>query len=547
MEKRALHLKKRRGLPGLAVLAAVCLFLFQFPADLRADEIDNDTCLGCHNADILDLTPEDLADQVVVPEEPVEAEHRPPYVFGDLTLAIDEEKFAQSIHHENEITCVMCHMDIEEIPHQQRLAAVACENCHDTEALSKSAHGAHLGAHAPTCVGCHDVHYGQGADEAFLAKFEKQACLDCHQAYGIDNLVAHKGLYEAQLHMKLNCGTCHENKEDPSVHAIPTVAQHAVQCEDCHTRNTMLTEEKEETSCLAYLTTAGFTNKDVMEKHGYVIGANRVPLLDTILLLLIIGPLGLPVVHGGLRFITRRKHPVEHSEEEILLHPLLERIWHWLQALCIVILIITGLMIHLPEVFSGWFSAALALHNAYGSILVILSICWVVYILVTGRFRHYLPRKGEYPDGMIRQARFYLYGIFKHEPHPYTPSEDNKFNPLQKLSYAQFQFLFLPLLLASGVVYMFPSAFGGLIDAIGGMAVLGIFHLILGALFAAFLIAHMYLATTGETIGENFKAIILGTGPKPHEPHEEAKEPEAGDTQEEPAKAEEEEKEEPKE
>ncbi len=60
----------------------------------------------------------------------------------------------------------------------------------------------------------------------------------------------------------------------------------------------------------------------------------------------------------------------------------------------------------------------------------------------------------------------------------------------------------------------------GIINAFGGMAVLGTVHLILAALFAAFLVAHLYLATTGETVFENFKAIILGYGIKSdHEEH----------------------------
>ncbi len=59
----------------------------------------------------------------------------------------------------------------------------------------------------------------------------------------------------------------------------------------------------------------------------------------------------------------------------------------------------------------------------------------VLYNLGTGRISHYIPTKEDIPMGMIKQARFYGYGIFKHEPHPYAPSEDNKFNPLQKIAY----------------------------------------------------------------------------------------------------------------
>ncbi|MGD9819601.1 MAG: cytochrome b/b6 domain-containing protein, partial [Desulfomonilaceae bacterium] len=153
-------------------------------------------------------------------------------------------------------------------------------------------------------------------------------------------------------------------------------------------------------------------------------------------------------------------------------------------------------------------------HNWFGWAAVISFVAWIIYVIFSGRISHYFPKKGEIPGGMIKQAKFYGYGIFKHEPHPYAPSEDNKFNPLQKIAYLQFQLLFLPLLLVSGLLYMYPDCFSGIVAAIGGLKIVAIIHLILGALFAAFLIAHMYLATTGETVSENFKAMIFGYGTK---------------------------------
>jgi thiosulfate reductase cytochrome b subunit len=48
---------------------------------------------------------------------------------------------------------------------------------------------------------------------------------------------------------------------------------------------------------------------------------------------------------------------------------------------------------------------------------------------------------------------------------------------------------------------------------------LAIIHLVLAGLFAAFLVAQIYLATTGETVGENFKAIITGWGIDAHGDH----------------------------
>ncbi|MEJ2717720.1 MAG: cytochrome b/b6 domain-containing protein, partial [Deltaproteobacteria bacterium] len=184
--------------------------------------------------------------------------------------------------------------------------------------------------------------------------------------------------------------------------------------------------------------------------------------------------------------------------------------------------IITGCLMHWPEKFPTWFDWAVGWHNWFGIAAVIAFLIWLIYNLATKRMTQYIPRRGEIPRGMIKQAKFYGYGIFKHEPHPYAPTEDNKFNPLQKIAYLQFQAILFPILLITGILYMWPETFRGVISAIGGMTVLGIVHYLLGALFASFLVAHLYLATTGETIGENFKAIIFGYGLKSeHEEHEE--------------------------
>jgi thiosulfate reductase cytochrome b subunit len=330
----------------------------------------------------------------------------------------------------------------------------------------------------------------------------------------MDTVKQHQNLYESNLHLTIGCMECHKG-DKPGVHYMLPVKTKVAGCDSCHTKATILSKEKmKPVGLMEYITKTGFINSDSLKKFGYVVGANRIPALDAILILAVIAPFGLPIVHGGLRFLTRRKEPLHLPEEKILLHPLIERLWHWFQALCIVMLIVTGVVLHWPEKFSGCFQWAVKWHNWFGTAAVIAFLVWLIYNLVTGRISHYFPKQGEIPTGMIKQARFYGYGIFKHEPHPYAPTEDNKFNPLQKIAYLQFQVLLLPILLISGILYMYPETFKGFINAIGGMTVLGIVHLILGGLFAAFLVAHLYLATTGETVGENFKAIVFGHGIK---------------------------------
>jgi thiosulfate reductase cytochrome b subunit len=436
---------------------------------------------------------------------------------GELSLAIDLEKYQDSVH--GDMACIDCHYDIEAIPHKQRLDKVDCSDCHEVEAVQASAHGEDAEKKVG-CVGCHDVHYSQGAGE-YEEEWKTKYCMECHEKYGMDNKDAHKDLYEFELHKEsLGCMACHQG-ETPGTHNIAKVSDKVANCEACHSKYSILTDEmyKPAESIAAYYSQTSFINASSLKEYGYVVGSHRIPLLDLIVILLVIGPVGLPIVHGGLRALTRRKEPVELPEEKILLHPLLERLWHWAQALCIVMLIITGIIIHWPEYFTGWFDWAVSVHNWFGIATVVLFLIWLFYNIFSGRITHYVPNKGDIPKRVIVQAKFYGYGIFKHEPHPYPPREDDKFNPLQKLAYLSFQVLLMPILLISGILYMYPETFSGVIDSIGGMTTLGLIHYILGALFASFLVAHLYLATTGETIGENFKAIITGYGIKEEHGH----------------------------
>ncbi|MCX5871864.1 MAG: cytochrome b/b6 domain-containing protein [Deltaproteobacteria bacterium] len=496
-------------------------------------EVDNQTCIGCHNPDILKMSKEDLADQVDVGDKPVPPRAKAPYLFGELNLSIDEKKYGDSIH--KDFTCVSCHKDIPDVPHNQRLALVDCKECHEdsVESMKTSAHGKKAeisaslvsgviqigadgkkaGPKAPPCVGCHNVHYGQ-AQSTYDREFKGKVCLNCHTAYGMNTLKQHESLHESGMHMKLGCMICH-NGEKPGVHNVPAAKTKTAKCEHCHTKYSALSTAKPEPTDLGTcIREFRFINSDLFSKYSYVVGAQRVYALDLIIILVVLGTFALPIFHGGMRILTRKKAAHHGSQEKIYLHPLFERIWHWFQALCIIMLIITGIMIHWPELFRGWFDWAISVHNWFGWATVIAWGLWLLYVIFSGRISHYIPKKGEIPGGMIKQAKFYGYGIFKHEPHPYAPSEDNKFNPLQKLAYLKFQLLLFPLLLISGILYMYPETFAGFIKAIGGLWVLATIHYILGALFAAFLIAHLYLATTGETIGENFKAMIFGYGTK---------------------------------
>lgn len=190
---------------------------------------------------------------------------------------------------------------------------------------------------------------------------------------------------------------------------------------------------------------------------------------------------------------------------QVLIYNRFNRIWHWGQALLIILLGITGFEIHGSFSLSG-FQRAVVLHNwlagAFG-VLVAFAIFWH---LTTGQWRHYTPTR-KHLRAMIH---FYLRGIFRGEHHPFNKTELSKLNPLQRLIYVGLKVLVFPSQGLSGLVYFYYddlSARGYLPNGVGTVALI---HTAGAFVLLAFLIVHMYLGTTGETPTSNLKAMITG-------------------------------------
>ena len=122
--------------------------------------------------------------------------------------------------------------------------------------------------------------------------------------------------------------------------------------------------------------------------------------------------------------------------KRIYLHPLPLRIWHWGNVLVVIVLFITGIQIRIPGIDSlRPQDPALLVHKYVGWAMAVFWFFWFVYNLASGNLRkHYLFRKRDF-GGILKQAGFYLFSIFKGEENPFRPTPEEKFNPLQKLAY----------------------------------------------------------------------------------------------------------------
>lgn len=181
----------------------------------------------------------------------------------DLSLTIDSDHFAASVHGSKDIGCTTCHTDINSFPHPklqaQTLRDVAqqfsesCQKCHSDKfkLTTDSVHNRALVAgnkNAPACSDCHDPHsQPQILDEnKQIIASERvkipQTCSKCH--FAIFNE------YKDSVHGSAlvgegnpdvpTCTDCHgaHNIADPTTPNFRLMSPQV--CANCHTNKTLM-------------------------------------------------------------------------------------------------------------------------------------------------------------------------------------------------------------------------------------------------------------------------------------------------------------------
>jgi len=189
---------------------------------------------------------------------------------------------------------------------------------------------------------------------------------------------------------------------------------------------------------------------------------------------------------------------------KVYIYKIFERFWHWTQALLILFLAITGFEIHGFYELFGYKSAVIYHDNAAWAflILIVFAIFWH---FTTGEWKNYVPTTKLIKE----QVQYYITGIFKGAEHPTNKLVYNKFNPLQRIIYLGLKILVIPVMVLSGFAYMYlnyPNQTFELssLDTVAAIHTMGAFFLIV------FVIAHIYLTTTGHKPMSSIKAMITG-------------------------------------
>lgn len=197
--------------------------------------------------------------------------------------------------------------------------------------------------------------------------------------------------------------------------------------------------------------------------------------------------------------------------DRVKLYTRYERLWHWMQAAVIVMLIFTGVEIHVPYVFRLLgFETAVAVHRNLGFLLIINAAIGILYQLASGQIRQYFTSSRDFLPLAFRQGSYYLRGIFQGKPHPFERSPERRLNPLQRVVYVATLNLLLPIQVATGVLLWGAQRWPDIVGRLGGLAVLAAVHTAGAWIFVAFLIAHVYLITTGRTPTANLRAMVTG-------------------------------------
>ena len=199
------------------------------------------------------------------------------------------------------------------------------------------------------------------------------------------------------------------------------------------------------------------------------------------------------------------------ATEKIYFYPVWLRIWHGINAIGIIVLIITGISMQSSiETSVIGFNLVINLHNIAGVVVTLSYFVFFIGNIVTNNGKYYLIKLKGFIKQPLKQAYYYSWGMFHGMKAPFPLSEKRKFNPLQKYIYVMIMYLVVPGVIITGFALLFPEIIIEKVYDFSGVFVTAIFHSALGFFISVFLLIHLYVATIGKSPTENFKSIITG-------------------------------------
>lgn len=202
---------------------------------------------------------------------------------------------------------------------------------------------------------------------------------------------------------------------------------------------------------------------------------------------------------------------------KIYLYPVWIRLWHALNALLILLLIVSGVSMQYssPDHAFIRFDMAVTLHNISGIILTVNYLGFLIGNIFTPNGKYYKLQIKGLLNRLTKQFIYYTIGIFKREKVPFPVTKENKFNPLQQFTYVIAMFVLVPIVIFTGWALLYPEMMLTKILGGSGLKINDIVHVTIGFFLSFFMFIHIYFCTIGATFVSNFKSMINGY----HESH----------------------------
>jgi len=205
--------------------------------------------------------------------------------------------------------------------------------------------------------------------------------------------------------------------------------------------------------------------------------------------------------------------------ERSYIMPVWLRLWHWINALLMILLIVSGASLHFtdPVVPLIRFDVARTIHNVSGITISVLYVAFLIWNSVSGNLRQYLPNLKNLVSGLNEQNAYVALGIFRGAPPPVSPTPEAKFNVLQQMTYLLVMYVAMPLLVITGIAFFFPELAPAQLFGMDGLLPIAVAHYVIGFLLTMFLLGHVYMGTMGITATAGFRMMITGW----HDAHDE--------------------------
>ena len=204
---------------------------------------------------------------------------------------------------------------------------------------------------------------------------------------------------------------------------------------------------------------------------------------------------------------------IKTKDSELYINPLPVRIWHWLNALGFVALILTGTHIRYQDKLNFMtFETAVKTHNWIAFAVMANYLVWLGFYLFSDRITNYHPELNvkKFFEKAFAQMMYYGYGIFKGEKSPHKVVPYDKFNPMQSITYQIIMLLVVPIQFATGLMMWDVKRFEGVIAMLGGLGVVNTIHVLIYIFFISFTMIHAYMGALGNTPATHFREMFTG-------------------------------------